>query len=122
MAVVAEARGDRDIDIFGRRMSPPTSGRPSRSPPGHGRRAGLCPGAVGDQRPALDHVLFEVTSALCTVGLSTGITPHLPAAGQYLLVALMYFGRIGSVTVVTALALRSTSRAYRNPEGRPFIG
>ena len=123
MAVVAEARGDRDIDIFGRRMSPPTV------------RQAIAVATLGmvvvlgsalvlleiSDLP-LDHVLFEVTSALCTVGLSTGITPHLPAAGQYLLVALMYFGRIGSVTVVTALALRSTSRAYRNPEGRPFIG
>jgi potassium uptake TrkH family protein len=123
MAVVAEARGDRDIDMFGRRLSPPTV------------RQAIAVATLGmivvisgslvlleiSDLP-LDPVLFEVTSALCTVGLSTGITPHLPALGQYLLIGLMYLGRIGSITVVTALALRSTGRAYRNPEGRPIIG
>lgn len=123
MAVVAEARGDRDVDIFGRRMSPPTI-RQAIAVATLGMVVVLGSALVllelGDL--PLDHVLFEVISALCTVGLSTGITPGLPAAGQYLLIALMYLGRIGSITVVTALALRSTTRAYRNPEGRPFIG
>ena len=55
---------------------------------------------------ATHEVLFEVTSAFATVGLSTGITAELPLAGQMLLVGLMFLGRVGPITLVSALALR----------------
>ncbi len=41
-----------------------------------------------------------------TVGLSTGITAQLPPFGQMLLVMLMFVGRLGPVTLASALALR----------------
>jgi potassium uptake TrkH family protein len=71
---------------------------------------------------SLDAVLFEVISAFATVGLSTGITAQLPVSGQLLLVALMFLGRLGPVTLVSALALRGRQRLYQVPEGRPMIG
>jgi Trk-type K+ transport system membrane component len=49
----------------------------------------------------LDRVLFEVISAR-----PTGITGVLPAAAQYVLVGLMFAGRLGPITVASALALR----------------
>jgi len=70
----------------------------------------------------LDVILFEVISAFATVGLSTGITPHLPDAAKYVLVALMFAGRTGTMTVAAALALRSSRRVIRMPEERPSIG
>lgn len=70
----------------------------------------------------LDQVLFEVTSAFATVGLSTGITANLPAAGQLLLVALMFIGRLGPITLGSALALRQQTRLYELPKERPIIG
>jgi trk system potassium uptake protein TrkH len=123
MSVVAEARGSQDVDILGRRISPTTVRQAIAvvfvmlvllvvSTMVLIRISGL----------PLDDVLFETTSALGTVGLSTGITERLPAAGQYLLVALMFAGRIGSVTLVATLALRVEHRLFRNPEGRPMIG
>lgn len=66
--------------------------------------------------------LFEVTSAFGTVGLSTGITPDLPPGGQVLLVVLMFVGRLGPITLVSALALRERHRQFTPPEGRPLIG
>ena len=45
-------------------------------------------------------------SAFATCGLSAGLTPELPAAGQLILIALMFIGRVGPVTLVSALALR----------------
>jgi trk system potassium uptake protein len=66
--------------------------------------------------------LFEVVSAFATVGLSTGITAGLPDAGQLLLVALMFLGRIGPVTLVSALAIRTGMQQYRLAEDRPLIG
>lgn len=70
----------------------------------------------------LDQSLFEVTSAFATVGLSTGITADLPLGLQLLLIALMFIGRLGPITVASALALRSRVRLYDLPEERPIIG
>lgn len=67
-------------------------------------------------------VLFEVTSAFATVGLSTGITADVGTAGHLLLVVLMFVGRLGPITLVSALALRERQRLYHHPEGRPLIG
>lgn len=71
---------------------------------------------------ALIDVLFEATSAFAVCGLSTGITPDLPDAGKLLLVGLMFAGRLGPITLVSALALRERADMYRHPEGRPIIG
>jgi Trk-type K+ transport system membrane component len=67
-------------------------------------------------------VFFEVTSAFATVGLSTGITADLPGAAQLLLVLMMFLGRLGPITLVSAIALRERQRLYQLPEGRPIIG
>ncbi|MER5227141.1 potassium transporter TrkG [Streptomyces flaveus] len=66
--------------------------------------------------------LFEVVSAFGTVGLSTGITGSLPAVGQLTLIALMFVGRVGPITLASALALRRRDRRYSLPEERPVIG
>lgn len=71
---------------------------------------------------ALDRVLFEVVSAFATVGLSTGITAELPPAGQFVLVALMFAGRVGIVTLAASLALHHGRRDYRYPEEKPIVG
>ncbi|MDI2027341.1 potassium transporter TrkG [Saccharopolyspora sp. TS4A08] len=70
----------------------------------------------------LDQVLFEAISAFATVGLSTGITAQLPAFGQILLVLLMFIGRLGPITLASALALRERARRYELPEERPIVG
>ncbi|WP_435746279.1 TrkH family potassium uptake protein [Nocardioides sp. SYSU DS0663] len=67
-------------------------------------------------------VLFESVSAFATVGLSTGITAALPDSGQVVLIVLMFLGRLGPVTLVSALALRERPSLHRLPEGRPIIG
>lgn len=71
--------------------------------------------------PSLD-LGFETVSAFATVGLSTGITAQIPAAGQGVLMALMFLGRVGPITVAAALALNTRHRHYRLPEERPIVG
>lgn len=70
----------------------------------------------------LDQILFEVFSAVGTVGLSTGITPELPPHAKFLLSLLMLFGRLGPIVVATSLALRKVKRHYELPKERPLIG
>jgi trk system potassium uptake protein TrkH len=71
---------------------------------------------------SLDQILFEVVSAVGTVGLSTGITAELPEHAKFLLSLLMLFGRLGPIIVATSLALRKTKRHFEYPKERPLIG
>ena len=48
---------------------------------------------------SLENAVYETISALCTVGLTTGITPALSAASQIVLIVLMFFGRLGIMTI-----------------------
>lgn len=70
----------------------------------------------------LQQILFEVTSAFGTVGLSTGITPDLSPVGKLLIIMTMYVGRVGPLTVALALAQRGQPTRFRYPEGRVKIG
>lgn len=123
LAVIAEARGDQDIETFGRRI-PPSVVRLSVAV----SLLGLTLVAVSVvvllslTNYSLDTILFETISAFATVGLSTGITATLPPLGKYVLIILMFAGRTGSMTMAAALALRDRSRVIRMPEERPIIG
>ena len=71
---------------------------------------------------AFEDILFEAISAFSTVGLSTGITAQLPPSALFVLVMLMFVGRVGTITAATALALGSSERRYRYPEENPIVG
>ena len=66
--------------------------------------------------------LFEVISALGTVGLSTGITPDLSLAGKTILIALMLLGRLGPITVAVALSRQRPAYQPNYPEEEPLVG
>lgn len=70
----------------------------------------------------LDEILFEVVSAISTTGLSTGITGALSDPSKILLMALMFVGRVGPITLGTALALRTRPIMFEPPKERPIIG
>jgi potassium uptake TrkH family protein len=123
LAMWSQVRGDSDVNVFDRRL-----------PVAVIRQAMtvllLSIGLVSISGIALTamspfdftRTLFEATSAFGTVGLSTGITSLLPSAGQLLLVVMMIVGRVGPITMVTALVLRQRTRAYRFAEEQPIIG
>jgi trk system potassium uptake protein TrkH len=121
--VLAEARGEPDTTAFKRRISSEVQ-REALSVVllaiGLVAAATLLLLSLTDFD--LRDVLFETISAAATNGLSTGITARLPPAGQIVLIALMFVGRVGTVTVATAFALRRRQRPYRYPEERPIVG
>ncbi|RKF17182.1 Ktr system potassium transporter B [Roseovarius spongiae] len=64
---------------------------------------------------------FEVTSAFGTVGLSRGATAELDGLGRAIVMALMYFGRVGPLALGFFLATRSVPRV-RYPAGQVYLG
>ena len=54
--------------------------------------------------------LFEVVSGFNTVGLSMGETSSLSRSGRALMIALMFLGRVGPLTMAAAIALRQLGR------------
>lgn len=65
---------------------------------------------------------FEVISALCTVGLTTGITPELTVSGKVLIILLMFVGRLGPLTLAVAISRRKPRPPLRYAEEQLMIG
>lgn len=70
----------------------------------------------------LGDVLFEVLSALGTVGLSTGITGSLDSFAQIILILLMYSGRVGSLTFALIFTENKVSSTIQCPVEKINIG
>jgi len=66
--------------------------------------------------------LFEVVSALGTVGLTADVTPRLSEPGRLIVASLMFIGRIGPMTVLSAVAGQGNPVGYRYPEERVMLG
>jgi potassium uptake TrkH family protein len=121
--VWAEVRGEPDVNAFRRRI-PTAAQRQAIS------IVLLALGAVLTGTFLLlafadlegSAALFESVSAFATVGLTTGVTPDLPGSAHGVLVALMFLGRVGPVTLFAALVLRERRRLYRFAHERPIIG
>ena len=67
-------------------------------------------------------VLFEVYSAISTVGMTTGITRDLNTAGRIIIIIMMYCGRIGSMTFVLSFVHRPGKANIELPEEKVIIG
>lgn len=123
LILLAQVRGEHDLTAFGRRVSGNLVG---------GALALLSLGAlivcvssialmISDELPLLP-AFFEVTSAFGTVGLSLNVTTELSAFGKVLIALVMFMGRVGTVTLILALAARSKPRRYTYPQEDIALG
>lgn len=76
---------------------------------------------VENNKPFVN-ILFEITSAFGTVGLTTGLTPHLSYLGKILVTLTMFVGRVGPLTLALAVALHTDKAVYKYPEERVMVG
>ncbi|KQX64898.1 TrkH family potassium uptake protein [Paenibacillus sp. Root444D2] len=67
-------------------------------------------------------ILFEVTSAYATAGMSVGLTSQLSGFGKVFIIILMFVGRLGPVTLAYTLSPLPKKEPYRYPEGKITIG
>lgn len=77
--------------------------------------------SVADGKPIAD-CLFETASAIGTVGLSMGITPTLGTLSKCLLMVLMFFGRVGGLTLLYAAVGRDTADEAKYPVDQITVG
>ena len=66
--------------------------------------------------------LFETASAIGTVGLTLGITPHLSVISQLILIGLMFFGRAGGLTIVFAAHTGTVTNISKYPQEKITVG
>jgi trk system potassium uptake protein TrkH len=129
-ALWTTVRGERDTNIFGRRLSPDLV-----------RRAFALAflAAIGlilvtgllllTEHQGLLHTSYEAVSAFGTVGLSMGVpgsvlslSGFFGTGGKWLIMFLMFMGRVGPLTLAVALAGTAAPARVRYPEGKVLIG
>lgn len=124
LAAFANARGAEDVNLFGRRLETGVIRRAFCNAAVYLLLALLGAFIIGvaqDNIP-LKNILFEVFSALGTVGLSTGSTGALYPVSRVVVMLLMYFGRVGSLTVFMAVADAKNTKQARYPQEKIIIG
>jgi len=115
--ILSLARGKRRIEIFRREISDVSV-----------RRAfatislslivigfGILLISTFDSEKDLMSIAFECFSAYSTVGLSLGITADLSALSKLVIIAVMFVGRVGMLSIVIALVAKSKYQSYRYP-------
>lgn len=66
--------------------------------------------------------LFETASAIGTVGLSLSLTPSLGLISRLILIVLMFFGRVGGLTIVFAAVSAKKTYSSRLPQEKIMVG
>lgn len=122
LTLAAYIRGRREVGTFNRRLD---EGQIHRAAAGVTLYMVLALSGgfliLATQPFPLQDALFEVFSAMSTVGLSTGITRDLSPLNRAVLIVMMYCGRVGSLTMMMALAERLPPRV-KDPVEHITIG
>ncbi len=71
---------------------------------------------------SLSDIFFESASALGTVGLSTGITGSLTAAGKLIIIAVMLIGRLGPLTLLASVTFNIKPARFNYPQEAIIVG
>ena len=71
---------------------------------------------------SLKETMFECASAVATVGLTLGITPHLGIISKVLLICMMYIGRVGGITLIFAAVTPKNNGNARYPKEQVAVG
>ncbi|MEK4228538.1 TrkH family potassium uptake protein [Solibacillus sp. FSL H8-0538] len=77
---------------------------------------------ITEQHATTIQIVFEITSAFGTCGMSLGITENLSPIGKIIIIILMFVGRVGLISFLYSLGGKSNKVKYNYPKERVIIG
>lgn len=121
---VAMIRNREDINLFGRRLSADVVRKANAVVVINFSLAFGAACAIMALHPAIPmpDVVFEVLSAINTVGMTTGITRELGVISKLIVAVLMYCGRLGSLSFALVLAKKPATNHVREPQEKIIVG
>lgn len=121
---IAMITNREDINLFGRRLSDDVVKKANAVVAINFSLAIIAAIVIMTAQPLLhfEDVLFEVLSAIGTVGMTTGITRDLNTLSKVIIMILMYCGRLGSLSFALVFAQKNTSASVRLPQEKIIVG
>ena len=120
----AMIRNHEDINLFGRRLTAEVVKKANAVVVINMTLSLMVALVIMAMQPILSFtdVMFEVLSAINTVGMTTGITRDLNTISKIFLMILMYCGRLGSLSFALVFAQKSTMDCVRQPQEKIIVG
>ena len=78
--------------------------------------------ALSEKSATLIQIVFEITSAFGTCGMSLGLTEDLSSFGKIIIMLLMFIGRVGLISFLYSLGGKSEKPKFHYPKERVIIG
>lgn len=123
VALRAMLRGRDDVDLFGRSMPPSIVSRSLSIVMVSAMVITIfLTMLLATQTIEFEKLFFEIVSAFGTVGLTMDATTLLNDTGKFLIICVMYVGRIGPLTLALAIGERRHAQSYTLPKGRIAVG
>lgn len=121
---VAMLRNREDINLFDRRLTADVVKKANAVVVINLLLAFTAAGVIMAVQPAIPmtDVMFEVLSAINTVGMTTGITRSLGTASKLIIAVLMYCGRLGSLSFALVFAKKPATNQVRQPQEKIIVG
>ena len=121
--LIAIASRRNEVDMFGRRIEDEAIKQAGATLILHVSLSLLGATALCliENLPYLD-CLFECVSAIGTVGMTVGITPHLRVASRIILIGFMFIGRVGSLTLIYAATKAPKKSRAKLPHEHVTVG
>ena len=121
---VASMKNSEDVNIFGRRLEEDLPRKALAVAVVNLTLAFSAFIAICAVQPGFDpiDVIFEVTSAINTVGMTTGITRDLNTVSRLIIILMMYCGRVGSVSFALIFTRTRQYSGVHNPEEKVNVG
>lgn len=123
LSAIATIRGKKSATIFKKRIGDDTVKQASAIVSIYLVLAIVATTVIVTIEPvSLSAAIFEVASAVGTVGLTVGITPTLGAISKIILVLLMYVGRVGGYSFVLIFATEKANPDMERPVEKVLVG
>lgn len=123
LTALASSRRNKDVEVFKRRLDSNTIRQASAITTIYITAVLSATLIICMIEPySIRQVVYEVSSAIATVGLTEGITPMLGRVSQFILILLMYAGRVGGLSLMLVLAENRKPVALSRPKEEILIG